>query len=284
MEKAILPSTHESSHADMPSSAVEYIDFTHKAREKIGDIALSNPDDEIKVIGLIRDSMVQGHKQLIAQDTIQKQLEAEARQDPLTGLANRRMFNEVLGRALSEATSPGQILVIAVDGDGVKAINDTLGHEAGDATIMSIANTLKDTVRGDGISPPKDTYYREQRINPGSMRDLVARTGGDEFRVLMLSPDGFSPEAILEIKDRFVFSGSAMENLYSVGVATNQEGDTPKTLDRRADLEQIAAKQERKSKATFMGNQATTTGSVDVSYSLPDGTPVEPITRRSYTS
>lgn len=92
-------------------------------------------------------------------------LQEQARTDVLTGLANRREFDERLGRALARARRYGQPLaVFALDLDHFKQINDTLGHAAGDEALIEFGRRIRASV------------YET---------DLVARLGGDEFAVLM---------------------------------------------------------------------------------------------------
>jgi len=94
-----------------------------------------------------------------------RELAAEARTDNLTGLGNHRAFEEALSHAIAaRATSGLPFVLIAVDVDGLKEVNDTRGHQAGDARIRQIAHCLKTVVGSSGT---------------------VHRTGGDEFMILL---------------------------------------------------------------------------------------------------
>ncbi len=95
-------------------------------------------------------------------DTAQR-LATLAGTDPLTGLANRREFERLL--ALPPA---GRFAILAIDVDGLKAINDTYGHDAGDAALRAVGMALRLGVRE---------------------HDTVARTGGDEFAALLVGAD-----------------------------------------------------------------------------------------------
>lgn len=90
--------------------------------------------------------------------------------DPLTGLANRRHFQNVMGREIDVATRSGEpALLLMLDIDHFKKINDTYGHQAGDLVIQAIARCLAGCVR------PMDT---------------VARYGGEEFAIILPSCHG----------------------------------------------------------------------------------------------
>lgn len=91
------------------------------------------------------------------------EVERQTLTDPLTGLANRRRLDQELERRLRD----GDVVLVSVDLDRFKQINDVLGHEAGDHVLRHVAKTMTEQTRG---------------------ADLVARVGGDEFVVL------FSPE------------------------------------------------------------------------------------------
>jgi diguanylate cyclase (GGDEF)-like protein len=94
-----------------------------------------------------------------------REVSRQARTDELTGLANRRALLEEAHRAMAEATAERPIALLLLDLDGFKAINDRLGHQAGDELLRQIAPRLRSAVRED---------------------DLCARLGGDEFAVLLI--------------------------------------------------------------------------------------------------
>ena len=103
----------------------------------------------------------------------EEQIAYLAYHDKLTGMANRAMFDELLGLSLSRARRNGYgVAVISVDLDDFKLVNDSLGHEKGDELIRLLADRLREATR--------DT-------------DLVARPGGDEFLVLLADLDTTPP-------------------------------------------------------------------------------------------
>ncbi len=116
--------------------------------------------------------------------------------DPLTGLANRRHFQKVLGREIEVVTRSGEpALLLMLDIDHFKKVNDTYGHPAGDAVLRTVAQTLANCVR------PMDT---------------VARFGGEEFVIILPSCQGLYGHQVAE---RIRESVSAMNVTVSVGVS-----------------------------------------------------------------
>ena len=87
-----------------------------------------------------------------------------ARHDALTGLHNRAIFTDRLTQALARRAPRGQVAVLYVDLDGFKAVNDLLGHEAGDALLVNVAERINQCLR---------------------LGDTAARLGGDEFGILL---------------------------------------------------------------------------------------------------
>jgi diguanylate cyclase (GGDEF)-like protein/PAS domain S-box-containing protein len=105
-------------------------------------------------------------------------LERLARIDSLTGVANRRQFEEQLASALARARRQNEgIALLAIDVDHFKNINDNHGHPIGDSVLVEVAGRLLACVRAG---------------------DLVARLGGDEFMVLLVNPGPESAETIAQ--------------------------------------------------------------------------------------
>ncbi|MEU6079731.1 EAL domain-containing protein [Streptomyces sp. NPDC047108] len=165
---------------------------------------------------------------------LQEQLQHNAEHDPLTDLPNRALFTERVRQALSgrRTTDPGTAALF-IDLDGFKAVNDTIGHQAGDELLIHAARRLQESVRAG---------------------DTAARLGGDEFAALILG-DGTLDDAerecrILEIADRlrdrlsrpYRVSGTDVRVAASIGVAFAEPGITPTDLMRNADLAMYRAK------------------------------------------
>ncbi|WP_223633298.1 PAS domain-containing protein [Rhodobacter sp. TJ_12] len=107
--------------------------------------------------------------------------ERQALHDGLTTLPNRRYYDQVLARRIAEAAAGGapDCLLIRIDLDHFKYVNDTLGHEAGDLVLVRVSDVLRDTLR---------------------MADFAARIGGDEFSILLAA--GSTRETAQEIVER----------------------------------------------------------------------------------
>nr|BFE67250.1 hypothetical protein GCM10020092_005510 [Actinoplanes digitatis] len=152
----------------------------------------------------------------------------EAHHDSVTGLPNRGLFLKISNRVLAargEPTEPTSVLFI--DLDRFKAVNDSLGHEAGDELLASVADRIRGCVRAS---------------------DTTARLGGDEFAVLLHDSPVESATAIGErviaaIKEPFRISGRDVFIGASVGVAASREPSADsKSLLNKADLAMYRAK------------------------------------------
>jgi len=146
-----------------------------------------------------------------------------AREDPLTGVGNRRALDERLA-----ATDGGPVAVILMDLDHFKAVNDTLGHVAGDALLCRMADRIRDCARPE---------------------DLVARLGGDEFVVVCSDPDGATASRLVRrLRDTFSPGWSAAPEAaacglgVSFGSASTREGVSVSDLLEAADVRLYADK------------------------------------------
>jgi diguanylate cyclase (GGDEF)-like protein len=127
----------------------------------------------------------------------QKQLEQMAYYDPLTDLPNRRLLEKLIKRELASVQRYGQeTVIIMLDVDDFKLINDTYGHQVGDSILMQLADLLQNNVRET---------------------DTVARFGGEEFIILMPNT---SVEEGYSFAERI--RKTIMEKVFSVGSVTLQ--------------------------------------------------------------
>jgi diguanylate cyclase (GGDEF)-like protein len=151
-------------------------------------------------------------------------VEALAYTDPLTGLANRRVLEYELERTCDAPEGPGAPALLLCDIDGLKAVNDQAGHEAGDAVIVQVAMAL-----AEAALPHDDA--------------VVSRMGGDEFCVLLPGGDADAARAIAERAADHLGREAAVPVRISCGAAARGEGaDRPAELLRAADSAQYRAK------------------------------------------
>lgn len=175
----------------------------------------------------------------VAQRT--KELEYLANHDSLTRLPNRRLFIDRLNREIVQAEANNQsIMVVMLDLDGFKEVNDTLGHEKGDELLKMTARRLR-------------ANLREQ--------DIVARFGGDEFIIKCKDIKGKKSakvvaEKIIEtFQEPFEVGGRNFEITASVGAAFYPEdGQDVEKLTKKADQAMYVSKKFSKNQYTFYGN------------------------------
>jgi len=151
-----------------------------------------------------------------------------ARNDPLTGLANRRQLTEDMENALSQVQGDQQLAVLFIDLDHFKLVNDELGHHAGDVLLFQVAERLRACVRST---------------------DKVARVGGDEFTVIQIG--SLARRFAAELAQRLIFTlaqpyeveGHAVTIGASIGIALGGEGHPlNEQLFREADAALYRAK------------------------------------------
>jgi diguanylate cyclase (GGDEF)-like protein len=168
-------------------------------------------------------------------------LETLALHDPLTGLANRRLLEDRVRMTLKHARRErGQMALLYLDLDGFKAVNDNLGHHAGDVLLQQVAERLQGAVRAD---------------------DTVARLGGDEFMVALSRVAGAKEAArvadkIIEaLAEPYELEGAAARVTASIGLALYPEhGDNADALMQGADAALYEAKESGKNAYRIAGS------------------------------
>lgn len=170
-------------------------------------------------VARLGDGVVLSLRDVTDRRAIQDQLAWAASHDPLTGLAGRTLLVDRLQRALAHRRTARETVVgvLFVDLDGFKAVNDGLGHAAGDRMLVAVARALEATVR------PVDT---------------VARYGGDEF--VVIAEDLPSADEVALLADRLgtAVAGISLDGYRlraSVGLAIAGDDDDPDAILRLAD-------------------------------------------------
>jgi diguanylate cyclase (GGDEF)-like protein len=163
-----------------------------------------------------------------------KHVQDLAERDSLTGAANRRMFQLTLEQILETGLPrPGAVdrsvtAVLFIDLDDFKVVNDTLGHTAGDALLVSVTERIASSVRES---------------------DLVARLGGDEFAILTEdAPDlrrsvAMAERLVRDLHTPYLINGNQVVTTVSIGIASARHaGETASDVVRNADLAMYMAK------------------------------------------
>ena len=192
-----------------------------RAANDDGSISL---DDAIALL----DEIERLHTQLAAAEARLSELDRLAHRDALVDLPNRRSFFASLEQLIARVERydvPAALLF--VDVDGLKAVNDKFGHNAGDQALSKIASLLVASVR---------------------KADFVARLAGDEFGILLEHADELSAWKmalrVVETVDecQFCVDGICLPLSVAIGVGMIEAGDSPETVLARADKEMYRIK------------------------------------------
>jgi diguanylate cyclase (GGDEF)-like protein len=182
---------------------------------------LSNVEQLIGEIGELRGKVAQLQERI-------EQLDQLAHEDSLVGLPNRRGFMRAVERLIDRVNRyEEKVALLFIDVDGLKLINDTLGHQAGDEALIQIARLLIGGVRKS---------------------DIVARIGGDEFAILLSHSDEQSAqETATRLQQliagcEFTHCGQVLPLSVAIGAAGIHADDTPDKAMARADREMYRQK------------------------------------------
>ncbi len=182
-------------------------------------------------------------KELAERQRLETRLRTLAEHDPLTGLMNRAALTEALRRSLAlAARQKWSVAVVFIDLDKFKAVNDSMGHAAGDELLRQIASRLQGCLRES---------------------DLLGRLGGDEFIVVAEAlHDGprnaieLTDKLLMQMKRPFLVDGQSLAVGFSAGISIYPgDGGTPEALIANADAAMYRAKEQgRFRSALFQGN------------------------------
>lgn len=175
-------------------------------------------------------------------EALQRELERRVTHDALTGLSNRILFMDRLKHAIERALrEQAMIAVVFVDLDGFKAVNDRLGHVAGDELLVQVANRLERCIRS---------------------ADTVSRLSGDEFGVLLEDVEDarqvrqVAARIIEEVSVPFALEGGEASVSASIGVALDGlVGHEAEELLRQADLAMYRAKKKGGARYEISGDR-----------------------------
>ena len=189
-----------------------------------GDLSVSLPTAGTDEVGHLLRSMGRMVSNLRASED---RLVHQATHDALTGLANRMLFRDRVAQAMPSTSIDRQVVVMYIDLDNFKDVNDGLGHDAGDHLLCGIADRLLSATRGS---------------------DTVARLGGDEFAILLRGVRSQNEvnivvERIMRSLDAPLVIGTTDVRVgASIGIAFGGNGAIAEDLLRQADVAMYAAK------------------------------------------
>ena len=188
------------------------------------------------------DNMAKLQEAHQAVEAAQQVADSLARHDALTGLPNRRVFAEVLDKAIATTLRSGRPhALLSIDLDRFKPVNDIYGHAAGDAVLCEVADRLRAAVRDS---------------------DTIARLGGDEFAVVLDSAAGektpggdairLAQRVIETVHQPILYEGHKIEIGASIGIAVcPTDGRDADTIFHAADMAMYRAKQEARGTFRF---------------------------------
>jgi diguanylate cyclase (GGDEF)-like protein len=176
-------------------------------------------------------------REIKARTAAESEARMMARHDPLTGLPNRRFFEERLTDYLHTASATSQLAVLMLDLDGFKPVNDSHGHAVGDKALVEFARRVSVMCRTDAF---------------------LARVGGDEFAILMPAMASLDEPTLLARRiaaafaDPFIVDNTTVNFGVGVGIAVApNDGDGADDLMRRADRALYRAKEAGRSSVRF---------------------------------
>jgi diguanylate cyclase (GGDEF)-like protein/PAS domain S-box-containing protein len=236
----VHPEDHElveQMYATAARTAAKTLEFTYRVRRRGG--AFSWFESVLTpILGRVGEvvQLQSSSRDITERKRTEDELVRLAFHDELTGLPNRALLLDRIGQAIAVTRRTRQsIAVLFIDLDSFKAVNDTIGHYAGDGTLVAVAERLTGMVR------------------PG---DTLARLGGDEFVMLCTGVDGIAGASIVAtrvlhaLNQPFTVYGRAIDLSASIGISVSSGVDDPARLVENADTAMHEAKRSGRNRYT----------------------------------
>ena len=222
--------------ADLPLRNEEWITFANGDYQALLETTKTSVKSKD---GTVLGTLGIGHD-ITEKHRLEEELRKQALTDPLTKLANRNQFHQRFKDAITLAGRQGSMIgLMILDLDMFKLVNDTYGHQTGDALLIWVADTLQEMSR--------DT-------------DTVARLGGDEFAIIVVNPENrdalslMAKRAIRALSTKVNIMGHDLQISASIGIANIPEnGDTDDKITGKADKALYAAKKAGRNTFCFFG-------------------------------
>jgi len=211
----------------------------------------SEPQQQFEAHTMLGETIAEHAALALANLQLHERLHQQSIHDVLTGLFNRRYLDEALTREISRARRQGTMIgLLMLDVDHFKQVNDTYGHEAGDAVLHKLGALIAETTRGE---------------------DIACRFGGEEFTIVLADTDPTGAQTKAELLRRRVdeelllnLGEQTIETItISLGVAVYpRDGETPQALLQSADRALYEAKHSGRNRVVCAsGPEAATPGS-----------------------
>jgi diguanylate cyclase (GGDEF)-like protein len=214
--------------------AKKNLELEHKTHQ----LAELNRDLQVQQMQKLKQMNAALQAEIIERRQAEERAHGLATRDPLTGLLNRRSLLEHLEHAIARAgRHKNGMAVLFLDMDRFKTINDTMGHDVGDALLIQVAERISSSVRES---------------------DVVARLGGDEFVILMEDLSAYPSAG--EVAKKIIQANApecrigshCLRTSVSIGISLfPQDGNTVHDLMKHADLAMYHAKQQRRGSVQF---------------------------------
>ncbi|WP_208997249.1 putative bifunctional diguanylate cyclase/phosphodiesterase [Roseibium denhamense] len=235
--KALTQTAHKVSEGSFDAP------FPVERTDEIGVLARAYRD----MVGRIRDNMAKIHELAFI--------------DPVTGLANREHFRQHFTNSiLNENGQPNRLSVLFIDLDRFKRVNDSYGHDHGDALLKEVAKRLETLMVSKGLSSDRSGQAvgpMNQAANP-ELSSLVARLGGDEFAIIVPARNpvtniyALTEDLVQCVEQPLEINGLTMTVGASIGVSTYpDDGEDYTAILKNADIAMYAAKRTGGNRASF---------------------------------